>query len=90
VSLVGQATIERDLAQWGVRRQHQALRVLHTSSRDVLERGASEAVTEGATEMAWAQAHDSRQLAASDRHIEIRLDVRCDFADLPWSQSAFR
>src|SRR5688572_12499689 len=86
--LIGEAAVERDLAERSIGRKHQPLRALDAAPDHVLVRRLAETVAEGAAEMRRVQAHERGEIVVADRPVQVRLDVAGYFADLPRRQSA--
>jgi hypothetical protein len=85
--LIGKPTIQRNLTQGRIGGEHKSLCAFHTAPDNVLVRRLAEAVTERTPEVRWIQSCDRRQIFVPDRPIQVRFDMRSDFANLPRSQA---
>src|SRR5687768_5304932 len=86
--LIGEAAVERDLAERSIGRQHEPLSALDAATDHVLVRRLAETVAEGAAEMRRIQAHERGEVVVADWPPQVRLDVAGHLADLPRRQSA--
>src|SRR5690606_12765390 len=66
VRLIGTTTLQRDLAEGSIGRQHQPLGQFHPTFSHVLKRRCAERVSKNPTEVTGIQSDECRQLFASD------------------------
>jgi hypothetical protein len=88
VSLIGEATVERNLAEWGIGGQHQSLRTLDSSSNQIHMGRASEGGFESTDKVRNAQIDPVREVLAQQRFAQVRVYVQSNTPRLPATEAA--